>query len=48
MEQFISDKQEEIPYQKVSKTTEENTEKYYYRQLPKEQKQVYREILEGV
>ena len=48
MEQFISDKQEEIPYQKVSKTTEENTEKYYYRQLPEEQKQVYREILEGV
>ena len=48
MEQFISDKQEEIPYQKVSKTAEENTEKYYYRQLPEEQKQVYREILEGV
>ena len=48
MEQFISDKQEAIPYQKVSKTAEENTEKYYYRQLPEEQKQVYREILEGV
>lgn len=48
MEQFISNKQEAIPYQKVSKTAEENTEKYYYRQLPEEQKQVYREILEGV
>lgn len=34
MEQFISNKQEAIPYQKVSKTAEENTEKYYYRQLP--------------
>ena len=48
MEQLISDKPEEIPYQKVSKTAEENTEKYYYRQLSEEQKQVYREILEGV
>ena len=36
MERFISDKQEAIPYQKVSKTAEENTEKYYYRQLPEE------------
>lgn len=48
LEQIISKKQEEVPYQKVSKTEEENTEKYYYQQLTEEQRQVYLEILEGV
>ncbi len=48
LKQFISNKQEEIPYQKISVTAEERTEKYYYQQLPEEQKQVYQEILEGV
>lgn len=48
LEQLLADKQEEIPYQKVSVTAEENTEKYYYQQLQVEQRQVYQEILEGV
>mgnify|MGYP002997263739 CR=1 FL=1 len=48
LEQFGSNKKQDIPYQKVSITEEENTEKYYYQQLPTEQRQVYQEILEGV
>ena len=47
-EQLFSDKQKDIPYQKVSVTAEDNAEKYYYQQLPAEQRQVYQEILEGV
>lgn len=48
LNQFGSNKKQDIPYQKVSITEEENTEKYYYQQLPTEQRQVYQEILEGV
>ena len=48
LEQLISNKKQNIPYQKVSVTAEENMEKYYYRQLPTEQRRVYQEILEGV
>ena len=47
-EQLFSDKQKDIPYQKISVTAEDNAEKYYYQQLPAEQRQVYQEILEGV
>lgn len=36
LEQFGSNKKQDIPYQKVSITEEENTEKYYYQQLPTE------------
>ena len=32
LEQFGSNKKQDIPYQKVSITEEENTEKYYYQQ----------------
>ena len=46
LEQLLSDKQKDIPYQKVSVTAEDNAEKYYYQQLPAEQRQVYQEILE--
>ena len=45
---LVQIKGQDIPYQKVSITEEENTEKYYYQQLPTEQRQVYQEILEGV
>ena len=45
---LVQMKKQDIPYQKVSITEEENTEKYYYQQLPTEQRQVYQEILEGV
>lgn len=48
LEQLLSDKQKDIPYQKVSVTAEDNAEKYYYQQLLAEQRQVYQEILEGV
>lgn len=51
LEQAISRKQKEIPYQKIADTDEKNTEnaeKYYYQQLTEEQKRVYLEILKGV
>ena len=48
LEQVISRKKKEIPYQKITEADEKSTGKYYYQQLKKEQKQVYLEILEGV
>ena len=44
LEQFGSNKKQDIPYQKVSITEEENTEKYYYQQLPTEQRRSIRKF----